>query len=57
LSGMVEWCVVCVWHSHLLWLLNYTGNEIGAEGIKHLSAGLVHVKQLKSLNLIGMGSH
>jgi hypothetical protein len=47
-------CVVCVWHSHLLCLLNYVDNEIGAEGMKHLSAGLMHVKQLSSLNLRSM---
>jgi hypothetical protein len=40
-----------VWHSHLLCLLNYVGNGIGAEGMKHLSAGLVHVNQLSSLDL------
>jgi hypothetical protein len=27
------------------------GNRIGAEGLKHLSAGLVYVKQLNSLDL------
>jgi hypothetical protein len=29
--------VVCVWHSHLLCLLNYVDNRIAAEGMKHLS--------------------
>jgi hypothetical protein len=49
----VEWCVWFVWHSPLLCLLNYVANRIGAEGMEHLSAGLVHVKQLSSLNLRG----
>jgi hypothetical protein len=51
---MVEWYVVCVWHSHLLCLLNFIDNKIGDEGMKHLSAGLVHVKHLNSLNVEGM---
>jgi cytochrome c oxidase assembly factor CtaG len=42
---------VCVWHSHLLCLLNSVGNGIDAEGMKHLSVGMVHVKQLNNLNL------
>jgi hypothetical protein len=46
--------VVCVWHSHLLCLLNYVDNRFGDEGVKHLSAGLVHVKQLSSLDLMCM---
>jgi hypothetical protein len=45
--------VVCVWHSHLLYLLNYADNKIGAEGLNHLSKGLAHMTQLSSLNISG----
>jgi hypothetical protein len=48
-------CVcVCVWHTHLRCLLNYVGNGINTEGMKHLSVGLEHVKQLNSLDVGGM---
>jgi hypothetical protein len=58
LNGVV--CGVSVAFSHLILVCllmcnsGYVDNGIGAEGMKHLSAGLVHVKQLTSLVLDSM---
>jgi hypothetical protein len=56
---VIEWnggvvCGLCVAFSPALFVELYVGYVIGDKGMKHLSASLVHVKQLSSLNLASM---